>query len=95
MVARFLFLVTMDDQGSFLRVSGQPAHPVAFQDMVNAAGRDFDCVVPLQVPGNTHLAQMISLAKIEDLFFDFRRNSQVGFSGQGLLLISPDSPFSA
>ncbi len=83
MVTRYLFFITMGQKGSFLCISGQSTHPVAFQDMINAAGRDFDCMVPLQIPGNTHLAQMISLAKIEDFFLDFRRRSQGRIFGAG------------
>jgi len=45
----------------------QPAYPLSFQDMKNATGRDLDTIISLEVPCDTHPAQVICPAKIEDL----------------------------
>jgi hypothetical protein len=54
--------------------------------------RYLDVVIACQIPADPYLAEVVIAAQIQDLFFNEEGVRSLGFSGHGLLLISPFSP---
>lgn len=73
MMARHLFLIAVGVKITHSCASGQPIEAIALEDAVDPCIRDFDAVVPFQVPDDPDRPQMILPAQIQNLLNDLGR----------------------
>jgi hypothetical protein len=66
-----LFFVALGCDSALFRIPGQAPKAVTLQNVIHGCRRNLDPMVAIQIPGNRYMPQMVSLAKMEDLFFDF------------------------
>src|SRR5262249_41635074 len=85
-VARHLFLIPLREDGTLPGIAWQAVEAVAQQHGADAAGRDRDVVVALQVPSDAQRPEMISAAQMKDLLLGLLGRPELWVFGAGLAI---------